>query len=401
MPRRPTQNVAPLVLATMASQALLVVLAPTLVAASRDLGATVGATGQARAVTAVAAIAASLALAAVIDRVQVPALLRRGALLAVVASAAVAAAPSLPLFLAAHVLVGVAFACLLSAGFAGVAGFDPERRAWAMGHVAGANALAWIVVNPAAGGLTDIGSWRAAEVIPAAIAVAALVAARGAVPTPCCDEPGLRVQAGLRTVLSDVPARRWLAAELAAYFAWAAQLTFVGAFFIERHGVGESVAGVLLALGAAAYFASSQQAGAFADRFRGPRIVAGAALAMAVFVPLQFTVAPSAGVTLVLFATAAVFAGIRTPASASLGLAQLPDQPGAMMAARTAVTQLGYLLGALAAGALLTVSGYGALGAVLGAGMVVSALLALGVRAEPTRPAVSPRRAPGPARPAS
>ena len=35
---------------------------------------------------------------------------------------------------------------------AGVAAFPPERRAWAIGYVAGANALAWIVINRNLGG---------------------------------------------------------------------------------------------------------------------------------------------------------------------------------------------------------------------------------------------------------
>src|SRR5918997_630976 len=97
-PRGP--RLAPLVLATMASQALLVVLSPTIVAIGDDLGASVASVGQARSI-----------------------------------AAAVAVSPSLVVFLTAHVLVGLAFACLLSAGFAGAAGFSPERRPWAIGYV--------------------------------------------------------------------------------------------------------------------------------------------------------------------------------------------------------------------------------------------------------------------------
>src|SRR5262245_23160739 len=130
----------PLVLATMASQALLVVLTPTIVAVAADLGASVGAIGQARSVTAALAIVASAAIAGRIDAIGVARLLRIGAVLAVAACAAVAAAPTLAAFLLAHVLVGLALACLLSAGFAGTAAFAPERRAWAIGWVAGANA---------------------------------------------------------------------------------------------------------------------------------------------------------------------------------------------------------------------------------------------------------------------
>jgi hypothetical protein len=50
-----------------------------------------------------------------------------------------------------------------------------------------------------------------------------------------------------------------------------------------------------------------------------------------------------------------------------------------MMAARTAATQLGYLLGAAVGGVLIAGTGYRTLGFVLAAGMAVSALLVLRV----------------------
>jgi predicted MFS family arabinose efflux permease len=50
-----------------------------------------------------------------------------------------------------------------------------------------------------------------------------------------------------------------------------------------------------------------------------------------------------------------------------------------MMAARTAATQLGYLLGAVIGGAVISSGGYGTLGIVLAVGMAGSAVLVLGV----------------------
>ena len=79
----------------------------------------------------------------------------------------------------------------------------------------------------------------------------------------------------------------------------------------------------------------------------------------------------------------ALMAGIRSTASSSLGLDQLRSQPGSMMAARTASAQLGYMFGAIVGGAVLAVSGFGALGFVLLAGMALSALLLAGV-SDPT-----------------
>jgi len=365
--------IAPLVLATMASQALLVVLSPTIVATATDLGASVGAAGQARSITAGIAIVTSIAIAGRIDSLGVPRLLGVGAATAIIASTAIALAPTLAAFLLAHVLVGISFACLLSAGFAGVAAFPSERRAWAIGYVAGGNALAWIVVSPLVGVATEWVSWRAAEAIPAAIAVAALVSARAAGSAPSAPAAGQ-----LRTLVHEASARRWIGAELIAYGAWTALLTFVGAFFIGRLGVGEATAGWLLASGAAAHFFASTRSGVLTDRVPRRRLVAGSALLMAV---LLFALLRAGGPALavVIFSLTCMAAGLRTPVSSGLGLAQLPHHPGAMMAARTAATQLGYLLGAVIGGAVISGPGYGTLGIVLAMGMAASAWMILRV----------------------
>ena len=66
-------KLAPLVLATMASQALLVALSPMVVAVGKDLGASVGAVGQARSVAAGVAIIASLSIVGRVDGLGVAA----------------------------------------------------------------------------------------------------------------------------------------------------------------------------------------------------------------------------------------------------------------------------------------------------------------------------------------
>jgi predicted MFS family arabinose efflux permease len=367
-------RLAPLVLATMASQALLVVLSPTIVAIAAELGASVGVIGQARSVTAGVAIAASAVISSRIDAVGVPRLLGVGAALALVACGAVAASPNLVVFLASHALIGLAFACLLSAGFAGVAAFPPERRGWAIGYVTGANALAWIVVNPIVGVVTDWLSWRAAQAIPAAIALAALVSAGTAARAAAASSAPR-----LRTLLRARSARRWIASELIAYGGWTALLTFVGAFFIESLGVGEAAVGWWLAAGAAAYFLAATRTGPFVDRMSRRHLVAASAVAMAVLAVLQLNLTGSVAVAVVIFCLNGVAAGLRTPASSALGLEQLPDHPGAMMAARTAATQLGYLLGAVIGGAIIAGPGYGMLGVVLAVAIALSALLILRV----------------------
>jgi predicted MFS family arabinose efflux permease len=382
-----TPKLAPLVLATMASQALLVALSPTIVAIGRDLGASVGAVGQARSVAAGVAIIASLAIVGRIDALGVRRLLGAGSALAIVACVAVGLAPTLVAFLAAHLLVGLAFACLLSAGFAGVGAFGPDRRPRAIGYVAGANALAWIVVNPLVGAVTAWLSWRAAQIIPATVAVAALLATQNAPLMPSRPTAPRR-----GTVLKEPSARRWLGAEVIAYGAWTALLTFVGAFLIERLGVPEAGAGWLLAIGAAAHFAAATRSATLVRLASRRRLIAGSALIMALLLFALLTLAASTALAVATFCLLCLAAGIRSPASSALGLEQLPRQPGAMMAARTAATQLGYLLGAVVGGAAISYGGYRTLGMVLAIGMAGSALLILRVDDPLEAGAVSPRK---------
>ena len=164
-------------LATVCTQSSIVVLAPLIVAIGDDLGASVSAVGVARAVLAGVAVAVSLLIGPLIDRVGVRPLLITGAALAMAGAGATAAAPSLPLFYLAHAITGSGVACLLSAGFAGVAAtFSDEDAPWAMGYVVGAQSLAWIVGNPLIGLLADAGGWRLSYVVPGTVAFVALLA---------------------------------------------------------------------------------------------------------------------------------------------------------------------------------------------------------------------------------
>ena len=382
---RSVARLLPLVLATMASQALLVVLSPTIVAVGDSLDASVAAVGQARSITAVVAIVSSVYILGQIGDIGVPRLLAVGAAIALVACAAVASAQNLWMFLAAHVLVGVGFACLVSGGFAGVAAFSPAERAWAIGYVAGANALAWIVVNPVVGALTEWVSWRAAEAVPAAIVLAALLTVRGVAPVPAGREAPR-----LRGVLSDGSARRWIGSETIAFGAWTGLLTFIGAFFIDTFDVQAGTAGWLLAAGAAAYFAAATRSGRLVARFSRRRLVAVSGLATAALLPVLLVNSTSLAFAAVMFCIVGMTAGVRTPASSSLGLVQLPEHPGTMMAARTGATQLGYLVGAALGGVVIAAAGYRALSIVLSAGMALSAFLVLRVRDPLARQADGP-----------
>jgi MFS transporter, YNFM family, putative membrane transport protein len=372
------------VLATVATQSSIVVLAPLVVEISRSFDTSVSAIGAARSVLAGVAVAVSLAIGPLIDRVGVRPLLLWGAGLALAGAGLVAAAPTLPFFYAAHAVSGAAVACLLSAGFAGVAAFFANEDAeWAMGYVVGAQSIAWIAGNPLTGLLAEAGSWRLAYLVPATIAALALAGGLAA-PAPAAPSS---IGGGFTDVFRDRSARRWTVAELVAYSAWTAELTYSGVFYIQTYGVGESTVGLLLAVGSVVFLVTSLNTERLTSRYPRPRLVALAALGMGVLIVPLMSVTPAVGFTLGLFCITALLASIRSTGSSALALAQLPDRPGAMMGARTAGAQLGYMIGAAAGGVVLALADFTALGLVLFAGMAASALLVLRV-SDPSR--VSP-----------
>lgn len=366
----------------MATQASIVVLVPIVVEVGRDLGASVSAVGQARTILAATAVVAALAIGQSIDRIGVRPLLLGGGTLVLIGALASAAAPSLGVFFAAQVPVGAGVACLLSAGFAGVAAFFEESEApWAMGYVVGSQSIAWIVGTPLIGVLSDFVSWRLAYAFPAVVAVGALV---GGLVAPRSarlprDAAHGGSDEGLRAVARDPSARRWALAELVAYSAWTAELTYAGAFYVQTYGSSESTVGFLLAVGSFAFIASTLSSRKIAVRTGQRTLAVAGALGMAALFALILNITPSVWFTLGLFLVMAFCAGLRTTGSSVLGLSQLPARPGSMMAARTASAQLGYMVGALAGGAVLAVSDFGTLGFVLMTGMALSALLMLRV----------------------
>src|SRR3954451_22468191 len=166
------RRLLPLVLATTATQSSIVVLTPIVVAVSRDLGPSVSAVGQARTVLAAVACLAAFRAGPLVDRHGVKPLIVGGSLFALLGALVNAVGPSLALFYAGHAVTGVGVAALLSAGFAGVSAYFPERdAAWALGYVLGSQSLASIAGNPLVGLLTDWGSWRLAYLVPATIAL--------------------------------------------------------------------------------------------------------------------------------------------------------------------------------------------------------------------------------------
>jgi predicted MFS family arabinose efflux permease len=361
---------AVLFLALFASQAGVLVLSPILADVADEFGVSIAEAGQLRILAAPLAAIVALATGRLLARVSPRALLVTGSALLGAGSLASAAAPSFALLALAQVPMWAGVALLVAAGIAATASWtEPAQRTKVVAHALAGPPAAWIVGMPLIG-LVAGADWRLAFlVLPLPAALLAGLAALG---RPR-DAPIPGAHSSVAGLLGRRDARRWAGAELLAISAWTGTLVFSGALFTEVHGLSLSATGVALAAIAAAYLVGNHRAGR-TDARRARRGMIEASVAAAIAVALTWACTPSVALTLVLFGTAAYFAGARTVWGTVYGFTTAGDLGREVGAIRAATTQIGYLTGSLLGGVALTAGGFEALAVAFG-GLMLAATL--------------------------
>lgn len=381
-PHRDIRLLFPLPIATIASQSSMASVPPLFVAIGRDFGVSIGTVGQVRSVSAASAVVCALLVGGWIHRHGARPVMIAGGLLAAAGALICAAAPAFAVLAIGQVVVGAGICCLLSSGFAGAGEFfAPEARDWAVGWITALQSLAWIVGVPLVGVLAQTFSWRAGFAVPAIFALIAAGSAMLFAPKIDHDLVAVDERTGLMAALTDDTARRWTIAELIAFAVWTCEITYIAAFYMQTYGLSEAVVGVLLPTGSLAFLVGSALAERVGRNWSRATLLAGSAVTMGVVACVLFNFHPTIAVTVCLGLLIGVAAGLRAASSSTLALDQLPDNPGAMMAARTAAVQIGYLIGASVGGIAVDIAGYGSLGVLMIVGMALSAAVMSGVPA--------------------
>lgn len=359
-----------LFLVFFASQAGVLVLSPILSEVADGFGVSVAEAGQLRILAAPLAALAALAAGRLLVRFSPRALLGAGSALLALGSAASAVAPSLELLGLAQVPTWVGIAMLLTAGVAATSSWsEPERRTKVVAHALAGPPAAWIVGMPVIGLVAEI-HWRLAFLafpLPAAVLAGLAVASRPG------DHPISAATTSLRGLLRCADARRWALGELLANSAWAGTLVYSGALLTERFGMSTAATGVALAAVAVAYLAGNQRAGRLVGE-DAKRTMLACSLGAAALVALTWAFTPMVALTLVVFAVSGAVVATRTVAGTVYGFAAAGDLGREVGTARAVTTQLGYLIGALAGGAALTIGGFALLGVVFGGLFVASTI---------------------------
>ncbi|MGH2905541.1 MAG: MFS transporter [Solirubrobacterales bacterium] len=393
LPVRPSANrdirlLFPLPLATIASQSSMASVPPLFVEIGNEFGMSVGSVGQVRSVSAAGAVLTTLLVGGWIHRHGARPVMVIGGLLAAIGALISGIAPEFAVLAAGQLVVGVGICCLLASGFAGAGEFfAPETRDWAIGWVVALQSLAWIVGVPLVGLLADAFSWRAGFIVPATFALIAAGSAILFAPKIERDPLAMDERTGLLAALADKDARRWTIGEFIAFAVWSGEITYVAAYYIQTYDLSEAVVGILLPTGSLAFLIGSAATERAAKIWPRSTILTVGAIGMGVVATIIFNIHPAVAFTVGVGFVMGIFAGLRAASSSTLALDQLPDKPGAMMAARTAAVQIGYLIGASVGGIAVDVAGYGSLGILMIVGMCASAAVMATVPAGRRAPA--------------
>jgi predicted MFS family arabinose efflux permease len=375
-PDRDIRLLFPLPLATIASQSSMASIPPLFVGISNSYDVSLGTIGQVRSISALTAVLATLLVGGWIHRHGARPVMLVGGLLGALGAALSALAPTLLVFGLAQAITGVGICLLLSAGFAGAGEFFAAgARDWAIGWVVALQSLAWIIGVPLVGVLAEAFSWHYGFIVPATFC---LIAAGSAAAFAPRLNPSLRAadeRTGLLAALADHGGRLWTIGELLAFAVWTAEITYIAAFYSREFGLGEAVIGVLLPLGSLAFMIGSTATGRVGAQWSKRALLIASTLAMGLIAASLFNFHPVFAVTVSLAIAMGIAAGLRATGSSTLALDQLPENPGAMMAARTGAVQIGYLIGAFVGGVIVDTSGFGGLGVLMILGMAASALV--------------------------
>ena len=377
---RPNSVIVVLFLALFAAQAGGIVLSPVLPRVAADLDVSTATAGQLRTVSGLVAGLAALVVARWARRIDLRTLMLGAAALLGCGSLLSAIAPSFELLALAQLPVGAGVGILVAAATTAVAEWVPaEHRKRVLSASLVGPPTAWVVGMPLLGVLAAQ-SWRygwLALPLAASLLTAGALLMRPAVPPQTRDIE-------LLEALRKPGFARWAAGELAATAGWAGTLVYAGAIFVQSYGTSPTLTGFVLAGSAVAYAAGNVGLRRLLER-NGGRWLAWLALALAVAVGLFGGFHPSLVASGVFLCAAALLAGARTLLANAFGLNAAPEHRLAVMAVRAASQQLGYFVGAAAAGAALEAAGYAGLGVALAGFFVAAATSQLELRAGAAR----------------
>ena len=353
------------------------ILSPLLVELSGDLRVSLATAGLLGVAFAGPASIAALLIGPFSDKYGRRPVLAAGIGLLALSNLLSAVAWSFPSLAAFRVVGGLGTAALSPTMFAAVGdAFPYEERGKGISTLLSANMLASVIGIPIAALLAGLFHWRVAFGFVGSAMLIALVVFLLAYPRVAAVDAGRPLRDYFRdygALFRQVSVLSIWACILLNAVGWVAWITYMGAFFVERYGLATAQLSLVSGSIGVGVVIGSTIGGRLGDRGAGHKpVVVATALIFGALLVLQTNVVSAVGLAIAMNVLLAVPMGARFASMLTMLSEQNPEARGRLLALNTNGFQGGVVIGAAMGGWAVESAGYGALGWISGALIVLS-----------------------------
>ena len=379
-----------LVLSRFATTPSGIILSFLLIEIGLTFGLPVGVTGQLSTARSIVGVVSSILMGILSVRFKNKSLLTTGLIILSVAILGCGLAPNFILLLIFYPLLGLGGSMVMPMTTTLTAKHLPlQKRASVIGLLMATVSVSYLIGTLFIRFISDIGGWRLPFLVYALPfpLLSILLVIKGLPHESESEQTSLNkgsLADGFKGVLSNRSAIACLVSSALSSAAWQGILLYAISFYRQQFLVSKGIASYIMIGASMSYTLGALISSRFVNKLGRKPVTFISSLMAGIFI-FSFTIVPNLWISLVLSLTGCLFTGMRSTASVSLTIEQVPEFRGTMMSISSASGSMGSALGSGLGGLALLMYNYEAIGPTLGVLGLASAIIVYLIVVDPTR----------------
>ena len=264
-----------------------------------------------------------------------------------------------------------------------------QKRASVIGLLMATVSVSYLIGTLFIRFISDIGGWRLPFLVYALPfpLLSLLLAFKGLPHESKSEQTSLNkgsLADGFKGVFSNRSADACLVSNALSSAAWQGILLYAISFYRQQFLVSKGIASYIMIGASMSYTLGALISSRFVNKLGRKPVTFISSLMAGIFI-FSFTIVPNLWISLALTLTGCLFTGMRSTASVSLTIEQVPEFRGTMMSISSASVSMGSALGSGLGGFALLLYNYEAVGPSLGLLGLASAIIVYLIVVDPTR----------------
>lgn len=379
-----------LVLSRFATTPSGIILSFLLIEIGLTFGLPVGVTGQLSTARSIVGVVSAILMGILSVRFKHKSLLTIGLLILSVAILGCGLASNFILLLIFYPLLGLGGSMVMPMTTTLTAKHLPlKKRASVIGLLMATVSVSYLIGTLFIRFISDIGGWRLPFLVYALPfpLLSILLVFKGLPHESESEQTSLNkgsLADGFKGVLSNRSAIACLVSSALSSAAWQGILLYAISFYRQQFLVSKGIASYIMIGASMSYTLGALISSRFVNKLGRKPVTFISSLMAGIFI-FSFTIVPNLWISLSLTLAGCLFVGLRSTASVSLTIEQVPEFRGTMMSISSASGSMGSALGSGLGGFALLLYNYEAIGPTLGLLGLASAIIVYLIVVDPTR----------------